>query len=629
VRPDVDAIYMSAVQALQGNGGWPLNVWTTPEGEPFFGGTYFPPRDSPGRPAFMSVLRSIAEQYGGQRRRIEDMAEEVAAAVRRNLAQAPVSVMQEPSAAPLHAAFDAYSQRFDVRWGGLSRRPKFPSSLPVRFLLRYHRRTKSARALEMATVTLERMAAGGIHDQLGGGFHRYAVDERWLVPHFEKMLYDNALRTVEYLEAWQVTGREDFAGVVRSTLDYVLREMTAPGGGFYSATDADSLTPDGELEEGRFFTWTGEEIEAALPAPQARVAKAVWGVSPGGNLDGRTVLHAWREPEELAKELGLEADALAARTAAARDGLLRVRDGRRPPLRDEKMLAAWNGLMISAFAQAGFAFDEPDWVAAAVRAGDFAWTRLRRDGRLLRVAQGGQAAGPSFLEDHVFLIAGFLDLYEADPRPRWLERALALQAELDRRYADEAGGGYYRTADDGERLLVRQKPAHDGALPSGNSIAASNLLRLAELTLDPAHAERAALLFAAFDPALGRAPTQLAEMLLALDRRLDQPKEIVIVRPAGSGGGEQALLAPLRSRFVPHRFVARVAAGDDLAAHSRLVPVVKAKRPREGRATAYVCYQQVCRRPTADPAVFARQLQAVAALPEEARVLPEMDSVKP
>jgi uncharacterized protein YyaL (SSP411 family) len=620
VRPDVDAVYMSAVQALSGGGGWPLNVWTTPEGEPFYGGTYFPPRDRPGRPAFLSVLRSIAEQYETRREQLGERAERLSEAVRRSLARTPVGMMQEPSAAPLHEAFEVWSKRFDVRWGGLARRPKFPSSLPVRFLLRYHRRTKDPLALEMATVTLERMAAGGIHDQLGGGFHRYSVDERWLVPHFEKMLYDNALRTVEYLEAWQVTGRDDFERVVRSTLDYVAREMTAPEGGFYSATDADSRTPEGELEEGWFFTWTPAELDAALSEPEARLARALWGVTPEGNLDGRTVLHTWREPEAVARELGIDAATLATRIEQVRKKLLEVRSLRPPPLRDEKVLAAWNGLMISAFAQAGFALNEPRWVAAATRAADFALTRMRHEGRLLRVVQRGRGSGPAFLEDHAFLIAGLLDLYEADPKTRWLREALALQEELDRRYGDADGGGYYRTAAGAERLLVREKPARDGALPSGNSVAAANLLRLADLTLDPVYAERAALLFAAFDPDLEQSPTRLAELLVALDRRLDRSKEIVIVRPTDSAGGMAALEAPLRRAFVPNRFVARVVAGDDLAAHAALVPVVKAKRPRAGRATAYVCYGQVCQQPTADPEVFARQLEMVSPLPSGSRV---------
>jgi len=627
VRPDVDAVYMAAVQALQGSGGWPLNVWVTPQGEPFFGGTYFPPRDKPGRPGFRTVLQAVVDRWAEQRDDVQQMAVELSAAVRRSLSPSPASRTPEPSAAPLHAAVDAYAARFDATWGGIEGRPKFPASLPVRLLLRYHRRTGDPRALQMATLTLERMAAGGIHDPLGGGFHRYAVDARWRVPHFEKMLYDNAQRALEYLEGWQATGREDFAEVVRSTLGYVTREMTSPEGGFYSATDADSRTPEGALEEGRFFTWTPDELGAVLPPDLARLAAALWGVSAQGQLEGRSVLHAARDRDALAAELGLDRATLDARAERARSALLAARARRPPPLRDEKVLASWNGLMISAFARAGLALDEPAWVAMAARAADRVLTRLRREGRLHRVYQDGRASGPAFLEDHAFVVAGLLDLYEADPRPRWLREALALQVELDARFADPEGGGYFRTAVDAERLLVREKPSQDAALPSGNAVSASNLLRLAELTLAPDPAERAALLFAAFDPALRRSPTRLAGLLLALERRLDRPMEIVIVRPA-AGGDEAALLAPLRRRFVPNRFLARVVAGaprDELAA---LVPVVAAKRPRGGQATAYLCYDQVCQRPTADPEVFARQLEAVAPLPGEPRVLLEEKPVE-
>jgi hypothetical protein len=336
-----------------------------------------------------------------------------------------------------------------------------------------------------------------MYDQVGGGFHRYSTDGRWLVPHFEKMLYDNALRTLEYLEAAQVTGREDFADTARRSLEYVAREMTAPGGGFLSATDADSRRPDGEMEEGWFFTWTPAEIRAVLSPEQAAAAEAWWGVSQRGNLEGRSVLHVWRDAAEVAAQLGVDEATLHARVEAARAGLLRARARREPPLRDDKILVAWNGLMISAFARAGFAWDEPRFTRAAARAAGFLLDELRRDGRLLRVYLAGRVSGPAFLEDYAFLVAGLLDLHEADGAPRWLREAIALQAVLDAHYADAEGGGYFRTPDDGERLLVREKPADDGALPSGSSVAAANLLRLAEFTGDRAYLETALLLFAA------------------------------------------------------------------------------------------------------------------------------------
>jgi hypothetical protein len=605
-RPDVDDIYMNAVNAMGGPGGWPLNVWVTPDRKPFFGGTYFPPEDRGGRPGLPRVLASIHERWSSDRARFSALAEQVTAAVSRDLAGTRADASRLPGEDVLTAAARTYASRFDAEWGGLRQPQKFPSSLPVRFLLRYHRRSGDPEALDMAVRTLEKMAAGGMMDQLGGGFHRYSTDPRWLVPHFEKMLYDNALLALAYLEAWQVTGRDDFARTTHRVLDYLDREMRLPGGGFASATDADSPGPNGSSGEGLFFTWTPDEIDAALGVEDAHLAKAWYGVTPEGNIDGRTVLHAWRTPAALAKDLGVSPDTVPVRLEAVRARLYEVRQRRAPPLRDEKVLAAWNGLAISAFARAGFALGEQRYLDRAAGIARFVLEVMRSDGRLHRVALGGQAEGPAFLEDYAFVIAGLLDLYEASPDPRWLREAISLQKELDAAFLDVDGGGYWRTARQQARLIAREKPGQDGAIPSGNSVAVSNLLRLAAFGDDAGNRERALLLFSAFHDALVRAPTSLSEMLLALDFELDRSLEVIIVRPDGKA--DDALLDVLRAAYLPNRIVSIVTEGEDLAAHAELVPLLKNKVARGGRPTAYVCEDRVCRYPTSDPAKFAEQL---------------------
>ena len=607
-RPDIDSIYMSAIHAMGERGGWPLNVWVTPDRKPFFAGTYFPPSDRGGRRSFKNVLEAIAQQWAQDPKRFEQFAERLAGAIRDSLERSAPSQTRIPTDAALVGAARFYQEQADREWGGLRQRIKFPSSLPVRFLLRYHRRSGDADALAIAVLSLDKMAAGGIWDHVGGGFHRYSTDPKWLVPHFEKMLYDNALLAVAYLEGGQVTGRADLSQVTRDILDYVRREMRAPQGGFYSATDADSLNAEGEREEGWYFTWTVAELDAALPKQQAAAVKATYGVTDEGNFEGRNILHAWRDRKDVARELGSSEAELDARLDAARARLYELRALRPAPLRDDKILAGWNGLMISAFAQAGFVLNEPTYIATAERAADFVLGNMRADGRLQRVYQNGVASGPAFLEDYAFVIAALLDLYEASAAPRWLREAIALQAVLDRHYSDPKAGAYFKTAADQEKLIAREKPGNDGALPSGNSIALQNLLRLAEFTGDAATAERAALAFSSFAETLEQRPAALSEMLLALDYQLDSTLEIVLVSGTGARAPE-ALLAPLRSTFVPSRIVAVTREGEDLEGLSQLVPLVKGKLARAGRPTAYVCENRVCAFPTSDPETFAEQLR--------------------
>jgi uncharacterized protein YyaL (SSP411 family) len=608
-RPDVDAIYMSAVQALTGGGGWPMSVWLTPEREPFFGGTYFPPRDGARgvRRGFLTLLRELGDRQRSDPTGVKREAAKLATAVREELegAQVSSSAGELPPASIIPRLAASLLPAFDEESGGLRRAPKFPSNLPIRLLLRANRRAGDAEALRMATVTLAKMAAGGIHDQIGGGFHRYSTDAAWLVPHFEKMLYDNALLAVAYVEAHQVTGRADFARVARDTLDYVLREMTSADGGFFSATDADSAGG-----EGAFFVWTEAEIRALLAGPRPTEASlrladrfvAYYDITPAGNFEGRNILHVPRPNE-----------AEAAALAGARATLYAARARREPPARDEKILAAWNGLMISALAQGGAVLGEQRYVDAAARAAEFVITKMRgggSGGKLMRSFKDGRAAQPGYLEDYAFLAAGLFDLYEASFDARWLREALALVAATEALFADTAQGGWFMTSDRHEKLLARERPSSDGALPSGTSVAMMNALRAATFTGDEKWRGVADRAFAAYRGVMTERPLAMTDALLALDWRTDAVREIAIVWPAGAGDGAKAaapLLGVLRQTFVPNRVVAAGAEGSE-GIGAAVATFVDGKRAIGGRATAYVCERGRCELPTGDVRAFARQL---------------------
>ena len=618
-RPDVDAVYMNAVQMLTGGGGWPMTVWLTPDRKPYYGGTYFPPRDGDRgtRLGFLSLLSRLAELYREDPERVADTAADIAKNIEENLAGSKAGGLVD--AAVLHRAASFYRERADATNGGMRGAPKFPSSLPVRSLLRYHRRAGDEKSLRLAELTLDKMAAGGVYDQIGGGFHRYSTDERWLVPHFEKMLYDNALLVLAYLDGYQALGRDDFASVARHILRYVERDMTSPEGGFYSATDADSMTPEGHREEGWFFTWTPAEIEAVLGEERARTVTAYYAVTDHGNFEGRSILHTPRPLDQVATELGSAREDVLATVNESRELMVAARAKRPPPLRDEKILAAWNGLMISAHAQAALTLGEPVYAERAARAARFVLERMRSDkGRLLRSYKDGHARHNAYLDDYAALIAGLLDLYEATDDPSWLREAIALDRVLENHYEDTKGGGFFLTSDDHEKLLTREKPGYDGAEPSGNSIHALSLLRLHELTTLDAYRKRADRTVRAFGAILSRSPAALSEMLLAVDFYLDTAKEIIIVTP-GSAEQAQPFLAQLRSTFLPNRVLTVVVEGQDLRARAELVPLVMDKIAQRGKATAYVCEQRACELPTNDPIVFARQVQKTRALEVEAQ----------
>ena len=596
-RPDVDAVYMTAVQALTGHGGWPMSVWLDADRRPFFGGTYFPPHDGDrGAPkGFASLLRDLAEIHRRDPERVARAAASITEAIQGAMAGSPAGE-HVPGPEAIRAAAAFYARIHDPQHGGVRGAPKFPSSLPVRLLLRHHRRTADARSLEMAVHTLERMAAGGIHDQLGGGFHRYSVDEFWLVPHFEKMLYDNALLALAYAEAWQVTKRPDFARVLRSTLDYVLREMTAPGGGFFSATDADS-----EGEEGRFFVWSEGEIRQILGKEAERFI-AFHAVTQRGNFEGYNILSVPRPDEK-------EWEALA----GSREVLRLERESRPHPILDDKILTAWNGLMISAMAVGGRVLAEPRFVAGAERAAAFALERLRVGGRLQRSFRDGRTSGPGFLEDQAFLVQGLLDLYEATFEPRWLAEALSLAEQGEALFADPEAGGWFRSASDHERLVAREKPGNDGAEPSGASVALLDALRLHAFTSDDRFRQVAVRAFQAHDAVLEQQPAALHEMLLALDFFTDDAPEVVLVWPAGARPPAD-MLDVLRKKFLPNRIIAGAEEGAPFESLAQVAAIARGKRALGGLPTAYVCERGTCQVPAMDAEALSASLAPVKPL---------------
>lgn len=599
-RPDVDAIYMSAVQAMTGSGGWPLNVWLTPERKPFFGGTYFPPRDGDrgAHTGFMTVLQHIHAAYHAEPEKIVASSNQLAAVISDNLSAAvPGSAL--PSASVLHNVVRGITRHFDATHGGLNTAPKFPSQTPIRLLLRYYRRTGDPQVLTIVTTTLNNMAAGGIYDQVGGGFHRYATDAHWLVPHFEKMLYDNALLVMAYLEAFQVTGNPEYARVVSETLRYVEREMTAPHGAFYSATDADSLTPSGHRDEGYFFTWTPDELETVLGTDRLRVFGTHFPVTKDGNFEGRTILHT--------TALGVADEQVRRQLEESKALLYAARRIRPPPLRDEKILAAWNGLMISAHAQAGLLLGDARYIDRAVIAAESIFDTLFVDGRLARSYTDGQVIHHAYLDDYACLTAATLDLYEATHDPQWLERAIAFDRVLAKCYEDPEHGGFFMTSADHEKLLAREKPNYDGAEPSGNSVAILNLYRLSAFTTDDHYRHRADTALIAFSQTLNAHPNALTDMLLAVDFRLDTPKTIVIVTPAGKRHEAEPFLAEFRKHYLPNRALVVAEEGAER-------PLLQSQIAQHGKTTAYVCEKDLCKTPTTDPAIFAQQIATVEKL---------------
>lgn len=591
-RPDIDHVYMTVTQAMTGSGGWPMTVIMTPEKKPFFAGTYFPRESRYGRPGMLDLVPHISALWKEDRAKLEHSAEEITRELSKMASSFPGAMLGKGA---MDKAFREYDERFEDRNAGFSHRPKFPVPHNLSFLLRYFERTGEARALHMAEHTLEKMRLGGIFDHVGFGFHRYSTDEVWLVPHFEKMLYDQALLVAAYTEAWQVTGRGLYRQAAEEVLTYVLRDMTAPEGGFYSAEDADS-----EGEEGKFYVWThaevmellGEELGAVYTKALSITEEGNYHEEHSGRLTGANIPHLPAALDRLAEKMKVDLAAMQAPLEAARAKLFDVREQRIHPLKDDKVLTDWNGLMIAAFAKAGMAFDNADYVNAARKAADFALTTLRRqDGRLLKRYRLGDAGLPAHLEDYAFLAHGLVELYHATFEVRYLREAIALANLMIDLFWDAEDGGFFQSARDSERLFVRAKEAYDGAIPSGNSVAALTLARLGRMTATVGFEEKAARTITAFSGAVERMPSQFSMMMMAADFLEGPSLEVVL---AGDDVAEMA--RAVRSRFLP-RVVVLHRPETNPGPIVELAPFLDYNAPVEGKATAYVCRNQACEQP--------------------------------
>ncbi|MHC1742094.1 MAG: thioredoxin domain-containing protein [Syntrophobacteraceae bacterium] len=589
-RPDVDEIYMGVCQAMTGSGGWPLSIFMTPDRKPFYAATYLPKQGRMGMAGFTDVIRQIARLWREEPERVLHAGDQVTQAIqpkRAREAQRPAGMET------LDLAYQQLRGAFDSQWGGFGQAPKFPTPHHLTFLLRYHRRHPESTALSMVEKTLSSMRQGGIFDQVGLGFHRYSVDERWLVPHFEKMLYDQALLAMAYVEAFQVTGRQEHADAAREIFDYVLRDMTDPGGGFYSAEDADS-----EGEEGLFYVWTPEEVKAVLGAERSDLFCRFHDITAAGNFEhGRSIPHVPKTEEVFARMVGMTREALREALASCRKDLYVARERRAHPLKDDKILTAWNGLMIAALAMGYRAMGDPRLLEAATQAADFIWDNLRDgSGRLLRRFRGGETAHVAYLDDHAYLVWGLLDLYESSFEVTHLERALALNEAMLRLFWDEDEGGFFFTGSDGEEMITRDKQLYDGAVPSGNSVAALNLLRLNRMTGDPALEEKADRLLKRFGEMVQDFPMAYTQFLNAVDFALGPSAEVVLSGDPDDERG-RAMLEWMRGRFAPNRVMLWRKTGAEGEKLDSLCGYVGHLQPVGGSPTVYVCEQYACKRP--------------------------------
>lgn len=596
-RPDIDDIYMQATLIFtQGHGGWPMTVFLLPDGRPFHAGTYYPSEDRYGMPSFRRILAGVIDAYRNRRAQAEAIAAEVAEGLQREgLGIGAEGRGETITAKRLDAAARKLLSGFDGIHGGLSKgRPKFPNPMNLEYLLRHFARTGETAAVDAVRFTLQKMARGGMYDQIGGGFHRYSVDERWLVPHFEKMLYDNAQLSRVYLHAWALTGDPFFKGIATEIYDYILREMTAPEGGFYSTTDADS-----EGEEGKFFVWSAAELREVLPAEEARAAIAYWGVTASGNFEGQTILNVPFEPAQVAANLDLSLEALMALIASAKDRLYAHRTHRIPPGRDEKILTAWNGLMLASLAEAARRLGREDYQAAAVRNAEFLLRTMRTpEGRLLRSHKDGKTQFNGYLEDYAALIDGLLELYQTTFAPRYFAEAEQLAGIVLSHFA-AADGGFFDTSDDHEKLIARPRNMQDNATPSGSNLMAHVLLKLSAYTGEGRY-EKAAL--AVLNPvanALSEYPAAFGEALNAAVLLVHGIDEVALI------GESPPLRGVVLSGYRPFLVLAYAPAEPDETA---IPPLLRGRTLVKGQPAAYVCRSFVCKRPATEAAALERAL---------------------
>ncbi len=587
-RPDIDRIYMDAVQAMTGQGGWPMTVFLTPTGAPFFAGTYFPKTDRGGHPGFTRVLDSIYDAWTNRRAEVEAQAGSLVETI-----SIPTPVGDSvPGLAALRGAYESIRSAYDPTHGGFGRAPKFPQPSTLEFFLRSVGKDWAPEAESMLIRTLDAMANGGIHDQVGGGFSRYAVDDRWLVPHFEKMLYDNALLARLYARSWQVTGLQRFADIAGSTLDYMLRDLRLAGGGFASGEDADS-----EGEEGRFYIFSWSEFSSVT---DSEAVAEVLGVTPDGNFEGRSILHCSRPIDEVAAAHGLPEDRLEADVRSTLRALATIRQGRVRPGLDDKAVCAWNGLAIRALAEAGMVLPEPRYVEAARETARFVLTEMRGpDGRLFRSWRDGRTSSPGFCDDYGAVALGLFSLYQATSEPEWFDAARHITHQMIELFGDEEVGGFHATGNDVEQLIARPKNLFDSPTPSDNALAAEALQHLAAFSGDPDLLIRLDSVFQSAGVLIDRSPIGVGHMLSVLLVSLEPVVEVAIV---GRSPARKALEGVVRRTYRPHVFVA---VGDGTADHG--IPLLE-NRPAEGEAAAYVCHGFVCQAPVESPEELALAL---------------------
>jgi uncharacterized protein YyaL (SSP411 family) len=612
-RPDLDAVYMEAVQMLTGSGGWPMTVFLTPEGKPFYGGTYFPPVDRHGMPGFPRLLQSISDAYQHSRDEISRVTQQLTSGMGRSgqMLEGTAPLTEQV----LHQAYSNLAAGFDFENGGLGTAPKFPQPMSLEFLLRYHRDgypDTSGRAMAMAMamveLTLEKMARGGIYDQIGGGFHRYSTDAFWLVPHFEKMLYDNALLARLYLHAYLVTRHPLYRRIAQETLDYVLREMTDSRGGFYSAQDADS-----EGVEGKFFVWDQDEIRAALGDEEGNIFGGFFGVTGDGNFEGKNILNIPLSAARYAEEHGLSPERLQEVIDRGKRILREVRERRVHPLRDDKVLSSWNGLMLRSFAEAAVVLGRADYLQAAIKNAGFLIKTMKPQGRLLRTYRDGQAKLLGYLEDYACVADGLLALYETTFNPRWLAEATELADSMVELFWDEGAGAFYDTGSDHEALVVRPRDVFDNAQPCGGSLAADVLLRLAVITGNQEYAIKGAAPLRALGDLMGRAPAGTGHWLGALDFHLSTTKEIAIIGPR-EDPATQRLVDTVFGRYMPNKVLVGASSpslakgGPGGVSPQADIPLLENRGMIDGKPTAYVCQNYACQLPVTDGEALAAQL---------------------
>ena len=595
-RPDLDAVYMEAVQMLTGSGGWPMTVFLTPDGRPFYGGTYFPPVDRFNMPGFPRLLESVAKSYHNSKDEIDRVTTQLTAQMGRTglmpKGDTPLTVDI------IHRAYTVLATNFDYQNGGTGTAPKFPQAMNLEILLRYYHHGYNERALEMVNLTLEKMAMGGIYDQIAGGFARYSTDAYWLVPHFEKMLYDNALLSRLYLHAHLETGRGMYRRITEETLDYILREMTGPEGGFYSATDADS-----EGVEGKFFVWTPSEIEAVLGAKEAAIFSGFFGVSQSGNFEGSNILNISQKATDYAKQQGLSLDNLVDVIQRGKKSLWAEREKRVHPMLDDKVLASWNGMMLRSFAEAGAGLERQDYLDAAIKNANFLLETMRPNDTLLRSYRKGQAKLPGYLEDYSFVADGLLALYEATFDRRWLTEATSLADRMIELFWDDEVGGFYDTSTEHDKLVIRPRDVLDNAQPCGGSVATDVLLKLAVITGNEDYRVKAATPLRTLHDLMARAPAGTAHWLAALDFYVSTPKEVVIIGPRNNPA-TAALLKTVYGGFHPNK----VLVGADNAGEHGL-PLLESRGMVDGQPTAYVCQNYACQLPVTKPEDLVAQLE--------------------